>query len=126
MTALDASALLALLLDERGADRVEAALDDGVVISTVNLGEVLARVERDGQNVGEAMAVLRALPIAFVEFSVEQAVTAAVLGAEARSRGLSFGDRACLALAIERKCPALTADRAWAGIDAGVEVRLIR
>ena len=125
MTVLDASALLALFLDEPGADGVEAVLE-GALMSTVNLGEVLSRIERDGKKVDEAMAIFRALPIVFIEFSVDQAMTTAALGADTRSRGLSFGDRACLTLAIERGRAALTADRAWAGVDVGVEIRLIR
>jgi ribonuclease VapC len=40
--------------------------------------------------------------------------------------GLSFGDRACLALAISRGEPALTADRAWLDADVGAELAIIR
>lgn len=47
-TILDASALLAYLRDEPGADVVADAVATGAVISTVNLGEVLSRVaDRD-------------------------------------------------------------------------------
>ena len=43
-----------------------------------------------------------------------------------RPRGLSLGDRACIALAEKLGLPALTADHAWADLDLGVEVVLIR
>jgi PIN domain nuclease of toxin-antitoxin system len=61
-----------------------------------------------------------------VIFDGPMALRAGKLRAAARSRGLSLGDRACLALAQREGLPALTADRAWAGLDIGVEVRLIR
>jgi ribonuclease VapC len=43
-----------------------------------------------------------------------------------RQRGLSLGDRACLALAESLRQPVLTTDRAWRGLSVGVEIRLIR
>ena len=61
-----------------------------------------------------------------VPFDAEQAYETTEFRGATRSRGLSLGDRACLQLATRRGLPALTADRAWAEIDAGVEVRLIR
>jgi PIN domain nuclease of toxin-antitoxin system len=43
-----------------------------------------------------------------------------------KSIGLSFGDRACLALGIILNQPVLTTDRLWVSINVGVEVRLLR
>ena len=40
--------------------------------------------------------------------------------------GLSLGDRACLALAIERKAKVYTADRCWKNLSLGIEVEVIR
>ncbi len=40
--------------------------------------------------------------------------------------GLSLGDRACLALALGRQIPAVTADRTWARLKIGVPVQVIR
>ena len=39
---------------------------------------------------------------------------------------LAMADRACLATAAVRGCTALTADRAWATLDLGVDVEVIR
>jgi ribonuclease VapC len=39
---------------------------------------------------------------------------------------LSLADRACLALAQHEGLPAVTADRKWAQVDIGVDIRLIR
>lgn len=46
---IDASALLALLQDENGADEVVEAIAAGAAISTVNLSEVLAKLAEHGQ-----------------------------------------------------------------------------
>lgn len=61
-----------------------------------------------------------------VPFDTEQALQSARLRDSTRARGLSPGDRACLALAAAAELPAYTADREWEGIAAGVEIRLIR
>ena len=61
-----------------------------------------------------------------VPFGPADAVAAARLRAPTRALGLSLGDRACLAVALRFGTAALTADRAWATLDVGVEVRLLR
>ena len=53
---LDASALLAFWLDEPGGEVVEAAVVDGAAISTVNLGEALARLVRDRPDLAGKLA----------------------------------------------------------------------
>ncbi len=122
---LDASALLAFLKDEPGAAAVRAALPEAV-ISSVNLVEVVTRMIDDGfqlENVRTAIAGTSVEPISFDD---ELAYAAAALREPTRARGLSLGDRACLALALRRGLSVLTADRQWSGLDLGVEVRLIR
>ena len=54
------------------------------------------------------------------------AVAAGQLRAATQEKGLSLGDRACVALAMREQAGIVTADRAWAGLDPGVEVELIR
>ena len=125
MIVLDASALLALLYREAGAERVAAALDSAMM-STVNLAEALARLARDGRDIGTVMSRLGELEIDFVPFSTEQAAGAARLLPITRAFGLSLGDRACLALALERRAVALTADRVWAAIGHGAHVEILR
>ncbi|MDX8153618.1 PIN domain-containing protein [Patulibacter brassicae] len=125
---VDASALIALLRDEPGADQVEAALADAdgpAHLSTVNLAEVHQALGPD-LPVGLVGAPEGAPLIVAVSFSIEHARIAAALRPATRELGLSLADRACLALARAAALPALTADRAWARADVGVDVRVIR
>jgi PIN domain nuclease of toxin-antitoxin system len=45
---------------------------------------------------------------------------------ETRSRGLSLGDRACLALAITLQAPVYATDRIWESVNVGIDVRVLR
>lgn len=125
MIALDASALLAFLFREPGHDIVAEHLGDAA-LSTVNLAEVLGRFARDGHDPTRVRSRLAALPIRVVPFEVSTAELVARLEPPTRPLGLSLGDRACLALALELGVPALTADRDWADLEIGVEVVLVR
>jgi PIN domain nuclease of toxin-antitoxin system len=121
---LDASALLALLKGEPGAERVAEALERGAYLSAVNLAEVLSKLADWGEDPAEAQARMAQVGLlgAAVEvlpFTGEDALEVARLRALTRAHGLSFGDRACLALARRLGLPALTMDGAWAGLDLG-------
>jgi ribonuclease VapC len=116
---LDASAVLALLQDEPGADEVESVLE-GSVMSCVNLSEVLQKAEQHGADVEGLEYDLEALGVGFSPFDVKGARNAADLWA--RETGLSLGDRACLALAATVDGVAYTAERQWA--DSGLDIRV--
>lgn len=123
---LDASAILAVLQNEPGNETLTDDLLAQSVASTVNLAEVQASMVRRG--VPPADAWKRAtVPVSeVVAFTEDQARVAGTLAAQTRPLGLSLGDRACLALALELKAPVYTADKTWKKVNAGVEVRLIR
>ena len=148
---LDASALLAYFLDEPGAAAVERAVSEGAVISTVNLAEVFSRladarpdladlfVELDEGTGPEAQPHMQpslgagapVLPetLTVEPFTITDAMTCAALRPATRSRGLSLGDRACLALGRRIGSTVLTADRNWLELDrdaVGVTIELIR
>lgn len=130
---LDASALLSYLLDEVGANVVTLGLlsSGGGIINTVNYAEVLTRLQAHGEEPADAHARLQAegligTVLALVPVSDADAVTIARLRPLTRAQGLSLGDRACLATALRFSLPVLTADRNWAAINVGVDVRLIR
>jgi len=124
---LDASAVLALLKREPGAERVRAVLDRAI-LGAVNAAEVQSKLVDLGLSRHAAAARIRFLGCRIVAFSEDLAIEAGSLIEQTRSLGLSLGDRACLALARRERLPALTADRIWlqAGTLIGVEVRLIR
>ena len=122
---LDASALLALLNAEPGADIVVAALPTSV-ISAVNFSEVVATLMVEGMPEAGIKEAMQGLPLEIVPFDIEQAYAAGALRPTTRSLGLSLGDRGCLSLARMLGIPALITDRAWGQLDVGVEVRVIR
>lgn len=126
MIVLDASAVIAVLLEEPGARQVEDVLDDAL-ISTVNLAEVVARFA--GQRPTDIVrATVDALALVTIAPDDATAFDAGLLRLVTASAGLSLGDRFCLALARRLSAPVLTADRAWLEVArrTGVEVRLIR
>ena len=120
---LDASAVLALLQEEQGADEVEGLLD-GASMSCVNLSEVIQKAEQHGVQSEGLEYDLEALGIEFRDFGLAMARPTAELSSA--RKGLSLGDRACLALAKMTGATAITADGRWVIDGLGVDVRLIR
>ena len=122
---LDASALLAAMLGETGADAVRAIMGRAK-IGTVNLSEVIAKLRERGVPEEVVDESLAELDLHVVAFDRTQADIAGKLRVSTRSAGLSLGDRACLALAIASDAIAVTTDRAWSKLDAGLDVLLVR
>jgi len=122
---LDASALLAWLVQERGADVVAEYLPRAV-ISAVNLSEVLYRGQRLGRNVANLPVRLGHLGLRVEPFTADDALLATAIYARDRRHLLSLADRCCLATAIRLELPAVTGDRAWSTLDLGVEVLAFR
>lgn len=122
---LDASAVLALLHRERGWQVVLKHLPQAR-LSVVNLCEVMGKLEEAGVPATEAESIVASLPIALEHFTEQDAKAAARLRVPTRHRGLSLGDRACLALAARERAVAVTADRQWADLDLGISVLIIR
>jgi ribonuclease VapC len=123
---LDASAVLVLLNNEPGADRLTPDLLSNAIISAVNLAEVQTKLVSDGGDPDDAWedafsAIREAVP-----FTEEQAKIAGSLVAQTRRWGLSLGDRACLALGIVLKAPIYTADKLWSNLKLGVRIHVIR
>lgn len=122
---LDASAILALLKREQGADRVKAVLDQAAICA-VNVAEVQSKLVVGGLSRQAAEARIRFLGCIILPFDEEQAIEAGSLIAQTRSLGLSLGDRACLALAIDRKATVYTTDKAWKSLNLGIKIEVIR
>ena len=128
---LDASAMLAYLHGEPGAQLVAEAFTDGASIGAANWAEVLSKAAEEGQRPEELVRRLEAQGILgraveVVPMTGIDATIIAALRLPTRSAGLSLGDRACLALGMRLQLPVLTTDRIWAGLDLDVEVRVIR
>lgn len=125
----DSSALLASLLDEPGGDVVDNWLQRGVVVSTLNMQELVSKIMRDGGTREDAVTTLEDLALeAQHDLTAALAIEAGAMIVHTRAYGLSHGDRACLALARHLGLPAVTADRDWGKVAeaVGVRVELIR
>lgn len=125
MIVLDASALLAFLFREPGHELVAPHLED-CCLSTVNLSEVIGHFLRDGHDAEAVLNKFLTTPIEIVPFSAQLAGVAALLLPLGKPLGLSLADRACIALAMTRKVPVLTADAVWQEVKLPIEIKLIR
>jgi len=108
---LDASGLLAFLLDEPGADIVERRLQDGASCSAANWSEVAQKVRATDGDWGLARALLLSYDLEVMEVTLADAERAAATWQ--RGDGLSLADRLCMALADRLDSEVWTADRAW-------------
>ncbi len=122
---LDSSAILASFLVEPGADYIDSRMGTRLV-SSVNLAEVATKFIERGSSYEEFRALKIVEAYTIIDFNIDQALVSAKLRPLTKNRGLSLGDRACLALAIQQGATVLTADRAWAGLDVGVKVEVVR
>lgn len=121
---LDASALLAMLKNERGAAKVAGAIA-GARISAVNYAEVVSHFIHAGMPEHEIDAMLDPLPMTIVPVDKAQAQLAGRLRAVTAEAGLSLGDRFCLALARRDGLSAWTSDLDWKKVAAAAEVKVI-
>ena len=122
---VDSSVILAVLRNEDGAERAMPSLAGGY-LSSVNAVEVITRLIDLGYEADRALSVLSRFRLTVLGFDQGLAEVAGRLRAITRHRGLSLGDRACLALAIRENATALTADRNWADLDLPCKVEFIR
>ena len=123
---LDASALLAVLNQEPGAQTLTPELLSGAIISTVNLAEVQGMLVDRGLRPDDAWEAVLSLIREAVPFTQDHARLAGDLVAQTRPLGLCLGDRACLALGLALKAPVYTADKSWRKVKVGARIHVIR
>jgi ribonuclease VapC len=123
---LDASALLALLNQEPGADQLTPELLGRAVSGAVNLAEVQSKLVEHGINADDAWEAALSPIREAVDFTPLQAKIAGSLVAKTRSLGLSLGDRACLALGLALDAPVYTTDKSWSRLQLRVRIHVIR
>lgn len=124
---LDASALLALLFDEPGAENVETLMhraadkDQPVLMSAVNWAEVCYRVENKlgATALAQAKEFATNTPIAVVPSDRKLAEAAA--GYKAADR-LGLADAFAAALARSRKADLVTADREFKSVEGEIKI----
>lgn len=122
---LDASALLALIKNESGADIVEALIGR-IIMSSANVSEVAAFLLRKDISLEECKEYIEPFVETIVPFDLKHAYNAAALQKQTANKGLSLGDRACLALGIQTGYPVYTADKVWLELDLDCRIILIR
>lgn len=122
---LDASALLAFIRQETGASEVEKYAP-AFIMSAVNVAEASAVLQRGGMTAAQAKDSILSLVPDIQDFTLEQGFKTADLEQTTKHLGLSFGDRACLALGQSLKLPVLTSDTAWKQLANGQTIKFIR
>jgi ribonuclease VapC len=122
---LDASALIALLRSEPGAEVVRQSLD-GAIISAVNYSEVLKKTVERGGPIAIAVSRIEALSVSIIPFDERQAAGCAELYPDGKPHGMSFADRACLALGVQRRLTVLTAEKKMRLLTLPIKVKVIR
>ncbi|MGH9733003.1 MAG: PIN domain-containing protein [Candidatus Acidiferrales bacterium] len=123
---LDASALLAILNQESGADKLTPDLLGGAVISAVNLAEVHGKLVERGVSSDDAWEAAVSPGSEAVDSTSEHAGLAGELVAQTRPLGLSLGDGACSALGLVLKAPVYTAHKTWSKLKLNIRVHVIR
>ncbi len=125
-TVYDASALLAVIFSEPGAESaIELLSQAGGLVSAVNWSEIGASLVERGLEPQDIARELSAFGLDVVPFDEEQANLAAALRPVTRSIALSLGDRSCLALAKVRAARVVTANPGWAKLE-GFSVIVVR
>lgn len=126
---LDASAILAYLYNEKGADVVEEALNQDACISIVNWAEVLSKLNDKNEDVSVFSAKFKreiSSEFKILPMTQADAIKTAQLRLKTKKIGLSLGDRACLALGLRLGSPVVTADRAWSNLSLDIQIQVIR
>jgi ribonuclease VapC len=123
---LDASAILAVINNEPGAEKLTPDMLARAVVSSVNLAEVQTKLVSRGWTSEQAWEDATSPVREVVPFDEEQARMAGDLVIQTRHLGLSLGDRACVALGTVLKVPVYAAGKIWKKLKVSVRIHVIR
>ena len=123
---LDASAILAVLQGEKGADFVIDIIEQGANMTTLNISEVMSKLYQKNYSKAEINSCINELAINFIDINITIATLAASYYTKTKSLGLSMADKICLATAKLGNYTIITADKDWAKTNFGVDIKLIR
>jgi PIN domain nuclease of toxin-antitoxin system len=123
---LDASAIMAIIQNEAGHEKLTIELLAGSSCSSVNLAEVQAKLVSQGWTQDDAWEDATGPVDEIVPFDAQQAKTSGDLITQTNPFGLSLGDRACLALGIALNAPVYTTDKMWKKLKLGIPIQVIR
>jgi ribonuclease VapC len=123
---LDASAILAIINQEPGHEKLTPEILSEAVCSTVNLAEVQAKLVSRGWSSNDAWQDAISPVQEAVPFTFEHARFSGDLVVQTQKLGLSLGDRACLAVAAALKCPIYTTDKIWKELKIPIKIHIIR
>jgi len=124
---LDASAIVAVLRQEPGAEIVaEVLARDRCAASAVNIAEVVSKLTDRGVSPELIASSIQGLELEIHAFTLEAAFSTGHVRARTRAGGLSLADRACVALGERLGLPLVTTDRVWATLELQVPVILAR
>jgi ribonuclease VapC len=122
----DASAMLALIQGEQGADKLTDEILNRAVASAVNLAEVQSKLVKASNDPDRAWSAALSAISNVEPYTSEQARIAGSLIATTEKHGLSLGDRSCLALAIMLKASVYTTEQTWKNLKLGIPIHVIR
>lgn len=124
---LDASAILAFINEETGADIVADVLDDST-ISAINLTEAYSKLIRAGADVEKTHAMLQQCCPDVTPVDRDQAQTAGIIHAATAKHNISYADSLCLALGACTEKTIMTGDQKWKELELefDVNIKLIR
>lgn len=123
---LDASAILAFINAEPGAEKLTTELLSSAVVSAVNAAEVQSKLVRDGVDPSDAWELATGITREVAPFTASQARIAGELILQTGALGLSLGDRACMALGTAKGAPVYTTDRSWKSMKLSVQIHVLR
>lgn len=122
----DASAMLALIQGEQGADKLTDEILNRAVASAVNIAEVQSKLVKASNDPDRAWSAALSAISNVEPYTSEQARIAGSLIAATEKHGLSLGDRSCLALAIMLKASVYTTEQTWKNLKLGIPIHVIR